>query len=212
MELDEDEGLFLSAETLLKVHVRRDESVRKEFLYEWERNASIRSIVETKRKKRKKRIFKGDQKRGRVYPLSGVFRADGSLYYVCRNGFTSFFGIGGTKMQTIEKSVEDGKMIPALHGLSSRVGNASMKAEVADSMSAFFERMKLMAEPHASKVVRIETKIVMKDGDDDVELPSNFTKRGMYERWCLDRGWVVKARGGNGSYGRIAKYETRKTQ
>ena len=59
------------------------------------------------------------------------------------------------------------------------------------------------------KVVRIETKIAMKD--DYVELPSNFTKRCMYARWCLDRGWVAKARGGNGSYGRIAKYETRKT-
>ena len=75
--------------------------------------------------------------------------------------------------------------------------------------------MKLMAEPHASKVVRIETKIMINDDDDDdddVELPSNFTKRGMYERWCFDRGWVAKVRGGNGSYGMIAKYETRKTQ
>ena len=115
-------------------------------------------------------------------------------------------------MQTIEKSVTDGDMVPALYGLSSRVGNASLKAEVTDSMSAFFDRMELMTEPHASKVVRIETKIVMKDGDDDVELPSNFTKRGMYERGCLDRGWVAKARDGNGSYGRIAKYETRNTQ
>ena len=69
-----------------------------------------------------------------------------------------------------------------------------------------------MAELHASQVVWIETKIVIKDDDDNVELPSNFTKRGMYERWCLDRGWVAKARVGNGSYGRIAKYETRKTQ
>ena len=74
MDLDEDEDLFLSAQALLEVHVRRDEGVRKEFLFEWERNAYIRSIVETKRKKRKtKRKFKGDQKRGRVYPLSGVF-------------------------------------------------------------------------------------------------------------------------------------------
>ena len=56
--------------------------------------------------------------------------------------------------------------------------------------------MKLLAEPHASKVVRNLTQIVIKDDDDDSELPSNFTKRGMYERWCLDRGWVAKARGG----------------
>ena len=41
-------------------------------------------------------------------------------------------------MHTIEKSVTDGNMIPALHGLSGRVGNAILKAEVTDSMSAFF--------------------------------------------------------------------------
>ena len=138
MDLDEDEDLFLSAQALLEVHVRRDEGVRKEFLFEWERNAKIRSIVETKRKKRKKRKFKGDQKRGRVYPLSGVFHPDGSLYSVCRNGFTSFFGIGGSAMQTIEKSVEDGNMIPVLHGLSSKMGNASLKAGVTESMRVFF--------------------------------------------------------------------------
>ena len=140
IELNEDEDLFVYAQALLKVHVRRDEGVRKEFFYEWERNASIRSIVETKRKKRKARVFKGDQKRGRVYPLSGVCCSDGSLHSVCRNGFTSFFGIGGTSMHTIEKSVTDGNMIPALHGLSGMVGNAILKAEVTDSMSAFLKK------------------------------------------------------------------------
>ena len=49
-------------------------------------------------------------------------------------------------------------------------------------MNLFFERMEKMAEPHASKVVMLETKVVIKDDDDDIELPSNFTKRGMYER------------------------------
>ena len=53
-----------------------------------------------------------------------------------------------------------------------------------------------MVEPHAFKVVRNLTQIVIEDDSNDSELPNNFTKGGMYKRLCLHRGWVAKSRGG----------------
>ena len=95
-QLVEDEDVKLAAVMLLKVHSRRDDKVRKEFVHEWERNALICSIFEQKRKKRKdpRKKFKGERKRGRVYSLSAVFDKDGTPYLICRNAFMKFFGIG----------------------------------------------------------------------------------------------------------------------
>ena len=51
--------------------------------------------------------------------------------------------------------------------------------------------METMAEPHASKVVKLQKKFVLKDDDDDdddIEIPSNSTKQGIYELCWFDRG------------------------
>ena len=50
-----------------------------------------------------------------------------------------------------------------------------------------------MAQPQSTRVVRQESGAALRDGEDDVfELPTNLTKRGLYERFCNDRGWGIK--------------------
>ena len=85
-----------------------------------------------------------------------------------------------------------------------------MNAEIKQSMRDFLEALKEEAETHASKCVRLVTGIVLKEDDDNIELPSSFTKRGVYGRWCWSRGWEVRPKGGNGSYGKVADCARRK--
>ena len=53
------------------------------------------------------------------------------------------------------------------------------------------------------------TGLVLKDDDESIELPSYYTKRKLYTRWCWDRGWDVRSKGGNGSHGQVKGYDIR---
>ena len=131
-------------------------------------------LLNRRRRSLSDRSFKGQKKlRIRPYHISGVTCSDGCTpYSVYRNGFIKFFGIGYSKMTTIEKSVKDGGLTPTPHGLSDRHGNAAMNCETKASLQIFFEDLKDEAEPHASKVVRLTTRLVLKDDDENIELPS----------------------------------------
>ena len=64
-----------------------------------------------------------------------------------------FFGIGSSKIVTIEKNVRDGGIVPTPHGLINRPGNRSLNDETAASLNLYFDNLKAEAKPHASKVV-----------------------------------------------------------
>ena len=120
-----------------------------------------------------------------------------------------FFGIGSDQMKSVEKRVAEGGLVHTIHGLRLRQGDATIYDEVKNPLHEFFERLTKEAEPHASKVVRLTTGLILKDDDDNVELPSSYTKRTLYSRWCWDRGWDIKPKGGAGSYGRVQDYSKR---
>ena len=62
------------------------------------------------------------------------------------------------------------------------------------SLKNFFERLKDEAETHTTRVVRTASGVTLRDKEvDTVELPSSFTKRQLYSRYCFQRGWVVYA-------------------
>ena len=78
-------------------------------------------------------MFKGLQKRGRMYTLYGVYCNDGSLFTSYRNTFLVFFGLSEGSMETIENSVSEGNIVPALHGLSGKMANAALSMDVKHS-------------------------------------------------------------------------------
>ena len=73
-----------------------------------------------------------------------------------------------------------------LHKLCGKVGNTLLDAGVKASLIAYLEQKNTEAEPHASKVVRTTTKMELWEDDNQVELPSNYTKRGLYVDWCYN--------------------------
>ena len=125
-----------------------------------------------------------------------------------KNAFKLVLDVGKYVMICIEKAVRDGKRIPSLHKLCGKPGNALLDAGVRASVVAYLELKHLEAEPHAFKQVRTATGMELREDDKKVELPSNFTKRGMYVDWCYNQGFKVKLVGVSG-YGALKDYAQR---
>ena len=106
--------------------------------------------------------------------------------------------------------MKDGNHVPSLHQLCGKVGNNSLGDEIRLSVVDYLESKKDEAEPHASKVVRTTTKMELREDDNNIELPSNYTKRGMYVDWCYGRGFKAKIKNAaTGSYGKLSEYAKR---
>ena len=57
----------------------------------------------------------------------------------------------------------------------------------------FFEEMKQFAQPQSTRFVREEAGTGLIDGEEDaLELPSSWSKRRLYQRFCGERGWEVE--------------------
>ena len=210
MDLARNNEMVVAAGTLMCVHAGRTKEHRDEFMTEWERIA-VQYSANFTRKKRKttsKRAYMGKKKVFRSYILSGVYTDEGLQYYVCRNAFKLVFDVGTYVMQRIEKTVKDGKLVPSLHKLCDKQGNALLDAGVRASVVLYLEEKHLEAEPHASKQVRTATRMELREDDKKVELPSNYTKRGLYVDWCYNQGYKAKLNGASG-YGASNEYEQR---
>lgn len=75
-------------------------------------------------------------------------------------------------------------------------------------MHNLFHASEEEAEPHATKVVRTRAHVVLREDDGNVELPSSYSKGGLYVRLMLEMGWNAK-RDGHGNFGKLCDYEAR---
>ena len=62
-------------------------------------------------------------------------------------------------------------------------------------MHKLFRALEEDAEPHATHVVRTRARVALREDDDNVELPSSYSKRGIYVRLMLEMGWNAKRKG-----------------
>ena len=82
--------------------------------------------------------------------------------------------------------------------------NAALATEVKEAMRDFFEEMKDMSSPRATRVVREEVGLGLRDDEIDLlELPSSFTKRSLYYKFCHSRGWIIKLENDRGKLKKI---------
>ena len=64
--------------------------------------------------------------------------------------------------------------------------------EVKDDLHEFFHQLKQFGSPKATRLVREETGMGLRDAEVDVvELPTAWSKRAMYARFCYERGYVM---------------------
>ena len=210
MDLVANDEMLVAAGTLMCVQAGRSQAQRDELMIEWERMAVQYSAVflRKKRKVTNKKCYQGKRKLARSYILSGVYCDDGLQYYVCKNAYQLVFDVGKYIMIRIQKAVKDGKLVPSLHKLCGKQGNATLDAGVMASVISYLEEKHSEAEPHASKQVRTATGMELREDDKQIELPSNYSKRGLYVDWCYNQGFRAKLCGASG-YGALKDYVQR---
>ena len=136
--------------------------------------------------------------------LPGVFDDNNSTTNICANSLQALFCIGRKQWYKVSENA----MLPKQKNNYENNLNAQcpLVQEVIDFLHNIGEEE---GETYATRFIRMETRIAIRNADlNQIELPSSFTKRGIYERFCYERGWIARS-ASNGSYPPINKYEER---
>jgi hypothetical protein len=136
----------------------------------------------------------------------GNEKKEGSSFFVCRNSFLNVLSLGHDRMTTINKTRFDPG--PNIHKNSGNK-NASFSNESRQSVHDFVkEKGDSCGEYYATRLIRHITKHELRDEEKDaVDLPSDFTKRNIYEQH--GRGWAPKANN-KGRYPKLQDFPKRK--
>ena len=100
-----------------------------------------------------------------------------------------------------------------VHGLTGKTGNryAHKKARVDSDLMDFFERLQDEAEVPATRLAREITGVGLRaagEEEEEIKLPTNTKKRGLYRKFCWEQGWRLVS-DGKGNYTRTARlYDT----
>jgi len=111
---------------------------------------------------------------------------------VCRSAIGSILDFRYHKWKTMASAVETNTM-PS-HGNKYQRGGRGKQFDklCASSLHAYFDELKEFAQPESTRVVREETGTGLRDGEEGVyELPSHFSKRTCFVRWCDEQGWIM---------------------
>ena len=115
-------------------------------------------------------------------------------YMVCKDAISILLDYGRCKWKTCAKAVKNNSL--PVHGNIGKVSNNAKKfeREVKDDLHAFFHDMNQFATPKATRFVRETTGSGLRDGEENVlELPTCWSKRALYARFCFERGYVISS-------------------
>jgi len=123
----------------------------------------------------------------------------------CRNALCVLLGIGRYCWSTCCEGLKNGVM--PRHGLYGEVSNR-LNATQHEHLGTFFEDVKQLAAPRATRIVRslvkthVDKAVLLgeysaitdtRDDDEDViELPTCYSKRALFGRLYKDHGWTLK--------------------
>jgi len=115
-------------------------------------------------------------------------------HQVCKSSLMTVTCTGRRFWETCENALERGHS--PKHGLAGKDSNRAKEfvSLVAPDLREFFEDMEDLAEPRATRLVREQTSIGIREEETGrVYLAPSFTKRNLYARFCNERGWTVKS-------------------
>jgi hypothetical protein len=138
---------------------------------------------------------------GMMLPFTSIKKYDSSAvvslkdilrHRVCENVMMRILGKGLKFWHGCQTALVDGIKV---HG---NVANKNaVKYDIAEALTTFLESMEEYAEPIATLIVHSKTelitKICLKNGERGVVcLPPYWSQRGLYTRFCMERGWDIK--------------------
>ena len=117
-----------------------------------------------------------------------------SEYKICKFALGFILGISKHAWRTCSEAVKRNQV--PVHGLTGTRTNSArvFDTKVKKDLVQFFLDLQLEAQPRSTLAVRTETGAVsLKKADTEiVELPTHYSKRGLYVRFCRERGWHLE--------------------
>ena len=94
------------------------------------------------------------------------------------------------KWRTCQQAVKQNHLPD--HGNKGRLSGKAKRfaVEVKADLHDFFKEIKQFAAPKSTRFIREETGSGLRDGEENLlELPTCWSKRSIYGRFCYERGW-----------------------
>lgn len=109
----------------------------------------------------------------------------------CKNAIMLVLGIGKSRLAAAAKHAAANTF--PVHGLKGKPGQAyaNKKARVDSDLVDFFEKLQDEAAVPATRLAREITGVGLRAGEEEIELPTHMTKRGLYTKFCWERGWKL---------------------
>ena len=140
-----------------------------------------------------------------TFLLNGISNIEIELYKVCQNALKNLFGIGQRQWYKLKSDAA----LPSKDN-SNYKNNVNKQSKCTQSLVDFlYEIGETEGESYATRFIRMETKVGIRDDDTKIiQLPSYFSKRSLYERYCYENGWIARSRN-DGSYPSVKDYPRR---
>lgn len=132
---------------------------------------------------------------------------------MCVSSFRNLFQLRENAWKTLMTQLESGELTPPVHGNvgnTARTSNSMKKKAEEDVLEFLHWKGSNFGEPYATRFVRETTGLGIRDAEENViELPSSFSKRGLFSEFCFRQGWKVPQASHKGSYGPISSFTKR---
>ena len=110
---------------------------------------------------------------------------------VCANAIGTLLDWGKCRWKSVRDHVAN-NTIPHHGNKGKEKTNTKLSADVYDDLHRYFHYLHQLAQPRATLFVREMSGSGLRNDDEDIkELPTSFSKRGLYARFCNERGYRV---------------------
>jgi hypothetical protein len=116
-----------------------------------------------------------------------------SNYRVCKSAIAGILDFGIRQWKTCTDAANN-NFVPRHGNKNKAVGRSKrFNEDVRHDLFVFFEGLKELAQPTSTRFVREHVGTGLRDDKVHLlELPSSWSKRGLYNRFCDERGWIVE--------------------
>jgi hypothetical protein len=131
-------------------------------------------------------------------PAVGKPHTYSELPTICKDTYFALLGVGKTQYSALLCQAKENELFR--HPLEGKPSNNRLDDTVTAHLEVFFENLKELAAPRATRMVRMEVGMDVRDADEELdELPSHFTGRHLYARLCSEFGYTASLKNDKGA-------------
>ena len=194
---------------VLVQHAGQPKSIRQTFLKE--RVLAANESTVQRNAVNSRRNGRGVVDRFKVYRLNLEIDV-GRQTMICQHAFRNLLGLFKYQWKSLRASATLSLPGPIIHGNTGKRNryDGSNKKTVEEDVMLFLTQVgEERGESYATRFIRDRTSVgLRKEEEDLIELPSCLSKRGLFKKFCFERGHVLLA-SSKGSYGKLEDFAPR---